>query len=387
MRVVIAGDFPDNPLNIVGGIQAVIYNTLDGLRKFGDLDIHIVSCEKWGKASKQGKWLYQGDGWLAYHLRSNTKIPHTLSLLTIDRYHVAKEIRHINPDIIHAHGQAATYPWAAFDTNIPSLVTVHGINTLEAKLDRRGGSLQGGLRAYLWNKIELACLKRAQDIIIISPFVRNFVQPYTNARLHYIENPVQNEFFKITRKPIPGQILYVGSIQKRKGLTDLINAVALLKDEVPNVHLRVAGETSPVYKIYGEMVRNLVSDNKIEDRIHFLGHLNRDKTIKEYQHCSVFCLPSHLEASPTVVAEAMAAGCPIVTTRIDSTEHLVSDGSSGFRYAVGNKWELVQKLKNLLLNRDLQEKFGNKSKQIAEKRFRSSTAASETYKLYKDMLS
>ena len=81
MRVVIAGDFPENPLYIVGGIQAVILNTLDGLRKFGDyIDIHIVSCEKWGKAAKQGKWVYQGDDWLAHHLRSHTKIPHTLSI-------------------------------------------------------------------------------------------------------------------------------------------------------------------------------------------------------------------------------------------------------------------------------------------------------------------
>ncbi len=387
MRVVIAGDFPDNPLYIVGGIQAVIYNTLVGLIKFDDLDIHIISCEKWGKAAKQGNWKYQEDRWLAHHLKSHTKIPHTLSLLTVDRYQVAQEIRRINPDIIHAHGQAATYPWAAFDTNIPSVVTVHGINSLEAKLDQRGGSLRGGLRAYLWKMIEFACLKRAQDLIIISPFVKNFVQPHTEARLHFIENPVQDELFNITRKPIPGRILYVGSIQKRKGLADLIRAIAFIKDQVPTVHLRVTGDTSPVYKNYGDLVRNLVSDIDLEDRVHFLGHLNREKTLIEFQHCSVFCLPSKLEASPTVVSEAMAAGCPIVTTRIGSTDHLVSDGVSGFRYTIGDDLEMAQKLKAVLNNVELQVKFGNKSKQLAEKRFRTTTAASETYNLYKGILS
>lgn len=387
MRVVIAGDFPDNPSNIIGGIQAVIYNTLVGLEKFDELDIHIVSCEKWGKAAKQGNWVYHSDGWQAHHLKSHSSIPHTLSILTVDRYRVAQEIRRINPDIIHSHGQAASYPWAAFDTKIPSVITVHGINTLEAKLDQRGGMLQGGLRAYLWEKIELACLKRADDIIIISPFVENFVQPNTTARLHYIENPVQEELFNIKRKSISGRILYVGSIQKRKGLADLIQAVALIKEQVPSVHLRVAGDTTPVYEDYGDFVKKIMSESGLDDRINFMGHLNRENLLKEFQQCSVFCLPSKLEASPTVVAEAMAAGCPIVTSRIGSTDHLISDGISGFRYTIGHDLELAQKLEAILLNKELQDEFGKNAKQLAETRFSPAIAASATYNLYKGILS
>ena len=387
MRVVIAGDFPDHPLNIVGGIQAVIYNTLVGLVKYNDLDIHIVSCEKWGKAAKQGNWVYHGDGWLAHHLKSHISIPHTLSILTVDRHRVKQEIRRIKPDIIHAHGQAATYPWAAFDTKIPSVITVHGINTIEARLDQRGGSLQGGLRAYLWEKIEIACLKCAKDIIIISPFVENFVKPHTRARFHFIENPVQDELFNIHRQSVPGRILYVGSIQMRKGLADLIRAVALLKNKIPTVHLRVAGDFSPVYEDYGQLVKKLVSEYGLEDRINLMGPVNREKILTEYQQCSVFCLPSKLEASPTVVAEAMAAGCPIVTTRIGSTDHLISDGVSGFRYTLGDDLDLVLKLKAILLSKELQDEFGKNAKQLAEKRFSTATAASATYNLYKGILS
>ena len=47
MRVVIGADYPENPPNPVGGIQAIVYNTVAHLRTYEDLDLHVVTCEKW----------------------------------------------------------------------------------------------------------------------------------------------------------------------------------------------------------------------------------------------------------------------------------------------------------------------------------------------------
>ena len=46
-RIVVAGDYPEHPPTIVGGIQAVIHNTLERLGDYDDLDLHVVTCEKW----------------------------------------------------------------------------------------------------------------------------------------------------------------------------------------------------------------------------------------------------------------------------------------------------------------------------------------------------
>lgn len=382
MRVVIAGDFPDDPSKIVGGIQAVIYNTLLGLVKYPDLEIQIVSCEKWGKAAESGAWIYHGTNWMAHHLPSPKRLPHTISILTTDRYKVARTIRLLNPDLIHAHGQVATYPWAAFDIQIPTVITVHGINALEARIDPRGGTLRGRLRALIWEKIERACLRRANDLILISPFVAKYVKPFTKANLHWIENPVQDQLFQLVRQPNPGRVLYIGSIQKRKGLADLINAIALLNGRIPNIHLRVAGAFMQPYEEYGNYVKQLVYKLNLEENVHFLGHLNRASLMKELQTCEVFCLPSYLEASPVVVAEAMAASCPVVTTAIESTEHLILDGETGVRYPPGDIYALVEILAWLMANKSEQNRISQNAREVAIQRFSPDRTAEATYKLY-----
>ncbi|MEW5985974.1 MAG: glycosyltransferase family 4 protein [Chloroflexota bacterium] len=383
MRVAIAGDFPEEPGRIVGGIQAVIYYTLLGLADYPNLDIHVVSCEKWGQAGQSGPFSRPGPHWQAHYLPSPQGIPHTLSMLTIDRRRLAQAIRALKPDLVHAHGQAAAYPWAAFDSGRPTVVTAHGLNSLEAQVDQRGGWLRGRLRALLWRQVEQSCLRRAADVVVISPFVADTIRPWTRARLHPIENPVDPTLFDLDRQAgIPGRLLYVGSIQKRKGLADLLQALAHL----PAAHLVVAGGFSQPYADYGRRIRQLVAELHLEERVHFLGHLDRASLQQEYRQCAVFCLPSYLEASPVVVAEAMAAGCPIVTTAIASTAHLIEDGQTGYRVPAGNPLALAARVEQLLSNPAEAQAMGDAARRVALRRFTPTQAAAATHELYQQMM-
>ncbi len=388
MRVAIAGDFPEDPQILVGGIQAVIYYTLTGLAAYADLELHVVSCEKWSQASQIGRIIHrQYPRWQTHHLPSPRAISHTRSMLTTDRRSVADALRALQPDLIHAHGQAAAYPWAAFNTGLPTVVTVHGINHLEAAIDPRGGRLRGWLRRFIWEQTERACLRRAQDIVIISPFVADTIRPYTRARLHTIENPVEEGLFHLTRRPAtPARILYVGSIQKRKGLADLIAALGQVRAAGISAELRVAGACMDTYAAYGAHVRQLTQHLGLDAHVHFLGHLNRDALLDEYAACTLFCLPSHLEASPVVVAEAMAAGCPVVTTTIPSTAHLIQDGESGYRAPAGDVGQLAQALRRVLENSAEQQRLSENARQIAQRRFSPQQAAAATYQLYQACL-
>jgi glycosyltransferase involved in cell wall biosynthesis len=386
MRIVIAGDFPDRPPNVIGGIQAVIFYTLLNLVHYPELDIHVVSCEKWRNRNNKS-WIYQGNGWIAHYLLSQPRLPHSLTMLTTDRQRLRQVIRSLSPDLIHVHGQAAAYPWAAFDVNKPTVLTVHGINALEARIDMRGGWLRGQLRTYIWTSVERACIHRATDIIVISPYVEKVIRPLTHARFYYIENPVQSELFSIERDEINKYILYVGSIQKRKGLIYLIRAINQLKDSHPNIQLRVAGGFTSAYAKYEKNVRQLVKSLNLEAYIKFLGHLDRDALLEEYRHCNVFCLPSFVEASPVVVAEAMAAGCPIVTTTIDSTSHLIEDGLNGYRVPPGDPYALANGLDKVLANKSIRQQMGYVNRQIALARFSPEQAALATHKLYTTIIS
>jgi 1,4-alpha-glucan branching enzyme len=303
-------------------------------------------------------------------------------MLTLDRRAVRCRIEALAPDLIHAHGQAAAYPFAAFDTGRPSLVTVHGINMLEARVDRRGGALKGGLRVALWAWAEKRCLGRASDVVVISPFVEEVIAPYTTARLHAVNNPVHDDFFALDPEPRPGQVLLVGSIQRRKGILEAIETMSRVRRQVPQARLYVAGGFSPAYEDYGRIVRDRVAEAGAEDYVHFVGNLSHQALCDAYRTSQVFLFPSYLEASSVAVAEAMAAGLPSVVTDIGGTQHLVDHGREGYRVPVGDVDGLARWLVHLLEDGPAARRMG----QVARDRARASASAAavarRTHDLY-----
>jgi glycosyltransferase involved in cell wall biosynthesis len=382
MRIVIAGDYPGDPPNLRGGIQAVIYNTLQDLGNYPDLELHVVTCEQWRSRPLKGYQAVDEGRWTTHYLPSSPHIPHSLSMLTVDRRTVRREIEALAPDLIHAHGQAAAYPFAAFDTGRPTLVTVHDINMLEARADLRGGALKGELRANLWNYAEKRCLRRASDIVVISPFVEQVIVPYTRARLHIIENPVHPDLFDLVPAPQPGKVLMVSSIQKRKGVLEAIQAMAIVHRKLPFARLYVAGGFIPTDQKYGQWVCHYVHDIGAEECIRFLGQLGHAELLDAYRTSEVFLFPSHLEASPVALAEAMAAGLPSVVSDIGGTEHLVGDGVTGYRVPVGDVHGLAERIIHLLCDHHTCQRIGQRARRFALAHSSPELAARRTHDLY-----
>jgi glycogen(starch) synthase len=306
-------------------------------------------------------------------------------MFTVDRWTVRRQIEALAPDLIHAHGQAAAYPFAAFDSGRPTLVTVHGINMLEARVDPRGGALKGRLRVALWGYAERLCLRRASEIVVISPFVREVIGPYTKARFHVIENPVHDDFFHLQPVPEPGKVLMVGSIQKRKGTLEAIQAMALVRRQVPHARLYLAGGVLPAYQAYGDLVRRTVAENQAEDYVTFLGHLGHEALLEAFRTSQVFLLPSYLEASSVALAEAMAAGLPSVVSDIGGTAHLVQEGLSGYRVPAGDVGRLAQRTACLLRDEATCQRLGAKAREWARAHSSAATTACKTYDLYQKL--
>lgn len=382
MRVVIAGDYPDHPPHVVGGIQAVVYSTLLQLGRLQDLDLHVVTCEKWCRCRRREVHRR----WTVHYLPSPARLPHTATMLSVDRWAVRRQIDALAPDLIHAHGQAAAYPFAAFDTGRPTMVTVHGINTLEAQVDPRGGRIKGRLRTAVWGAAERRCLRLATDVVVISPFVQRVIAPHTRARLHIVENPVDDAFFHLEPDPQAGKVLMVGSVQKRKGMLEAIEAMQVVRQRVPHAQLYVAGSFTPAYQAYGDLVQRRVAENGAGEYVHFLGHLGHEALLEAYRTSQIFLFPSSLEASPVALAEAMTAALPAVVADIGGTEHLIEDGVTGYRVPVGDIETLAERIVHLLEDPPACRQFGRRGREIALTRFTAERAANKTYDLYRAML-
>ena len=148
--------------------------------------------------------------------------------------------------------------------------------------------------------------------------------------------------------------IYIGATKNRpfKGLTDLIDAFILLDD--PRVHLTIVGE-------YGENDFQLAQQSKVSAQIHFLGQ--RSDAISFLVTSQLFILPSHRDASPRVVREAMACSVPCIVTDIPGARDLIIDGVTGLLVPPSSPQQMAASIRSLIDNPERLEAFAKASRE------------------------
>jgi glycosyltransferase involved in cell wall biosynthesis len=131
-------------------------------------------------------------------------------------------------------------------------------------------------------------------------------------------------------------------------------------------------------------VREFVAAQGLQRNVEFLGLQDKDRMLDEYARCAVVLLASVQETAPMTVIEAMAAGKPVVATRVGGVPHLVENGSSGFTVAVGDVESLASRVLTLLDDRDLRCRMGQRGRELAQ-RFRAETVADAYRRLYYEL--
>ena len=121
-------------------------------------------------------------------------------------------------------------------------------------------------------------------------------------------------------------VLFVGRMEKRKGLPYLIEAFVHVKRELPEARLIVVGAYDDLDKVpFMLQVRHLgLSD------VHFVGRVSDEELARYYHTADVFCAPSTgMESFGMVLLEAMAAGAPVVASDIEGYREVVDNGVQG----------------------------------------------------------
>ncbi len=117
-------------------------------------------------------------------------------------------------------------------------------------------------------------------------------------------------------------ILFLGSGFRRKGLRGLLDSLPMVKKEIPQVVLMVAGRDR--VQEYREQARRL----GCERNVLFLGPTQRAKEF--YATCDLFALPTIYDPFSNACLEAMASGIPVLTTPMNGVAELIEDGKNGF---------------------------------------------------------
>jgi len=164
------------------------------------------------------------------------------------------------------------------------------------------------------------------------------------------------------RKENGVKILFVGKVEKHKGIKELLEALRMVLDKMKNVNLIMVVEI----KSY---VENKIRCLKIENYVKIIGRVPFEKTVGFFQSCDIFCLPSKFEAFGLSILQAMSCGMPIVTTRSGGIPTFVEDGKSGFLVPPNDSKALASSIIELIRNPELRRKVGLYNSRLCKQRY------------------
>ncbi|MCK5018047.1 MAG: glycosyltransferase family 4 protein [Candidatus Peribacteraceae bacterium] len=206
----------------------------------------------------------------------------------------------------------------------------------------------------------------------------------------FIPNGVDSTLFRRLKDIQPKDfLLTTGAVKSRKGQDVVVEALALLQDEFPNVRYKIVGDTSNFEFVQKIMKRSEVLG--INDKVEFLGCVSDKKIVELYNQCRIFILAARdiegqFEGFPMVFYEANACGAPVVTTRGFGSEYAIKDGKNGFLVKSESPEDLANVLKNILSDETLRENMSTFGLREAANHTWDKIAQNYLMKMYRDIL-
>jgi phosphatidylinositol alpha-mannosyltransferase len=226
-------------------------------------------------------------------------------------------------DIIHLH--EPLMPMLC--TSVLRLSPTATVGTFHAAKGRPGYGLARPFSRFLLKK----WFRKLHGKIAVSKSARELACGRFPGYYNIIPNGVDLEHFSPDVAPIKEfkdgklNILFVGRLEKRKGLGYLLDAFARLKQELPNSRLIAVGPGTRLRRQYEKQVAR----KGLKDVV-FTGYASYEELPCYYQTADIFCAPATgADSFGTVLLEAMAMGKPVIASNIEGYAGVVSDGIDG----------------------------------------------------------
>ena len=372
MKVVLVSRFPSDIDQPRGGVETATVGLAKALFSLGIIDLHIVTIEK--HIAETSIENHEG---LTVHRLPRSRWPMILdaivgpSVRILNRY-----LRQLEPTVVHYH---ETWGFSAPKCGFPAVFTVHGFDSLNLPTEK---APFWRTRSKLWDWSESIGLRKQKYIISIAPYVHHAISTKTNAKISHVWNSLNPLAYAVSRKEKRGSLLFLGWLNPRKNPLVIVKAAAKLIKKHPDLKVRLCGEASVPH--YFKELQDAISDFGLTKCVEMPGRLNQSAVRKELSTAALLVLPSFQENAPMVIAEAMAAGIPIVASNLCGIPDMVEDGKSGLLLNdPTDADELVNTLDKLLSNDELRHCQGESAKYRAEQLFHPTSVASQTIEVYK----
>jgi D-inositol-3-phosphate glycosyltransferase len=188
-------------------------------------------------------------------------------------------------------------------------------------------------------------------------------------------------------------LLFVGRMDRIKGVETLLRAAARLLEGDPNLCLRVLivggdRQVRVVDDASRELVRlrALVGELGLRRAVTFVGPKEQDQLPAYYAAADVCVVPSYAESFGMVAVEAMACGTPVVGSRVGGLQSTVVDGVTGFLVPSGQPDQFAARIQQVLDSPGLRERLGSAAVQAAS-RYRWPSVARQLEAVYQSLTS
>jgi len=200
------------------------------------------------------------------------------------------------------------------------------------------------------------------------------------ARTIYAGLPVPSE--TPSRQPVGPEIVIgtAGRLVELKGIEYLLSAVAALRHDFPNLRLEIAG-AGPLR----EKLESFASQAGLGDRVKFLGWIDDIQAV--LSRWDIFALPSLEEGFPIAALDAMAAGLPVVATKVGGVPELIEDGTTGWLVPPRDIESLASRLRVLVSDRELRVRMGAAGYARIRDHFSTAHMIENFERLYEELLS
>ena len=247
------------------------------------------------------------------------------------------------------------------------------------------------------HRVQKLCLRLADHVVMNAEAIKQDLlqRGYRADRLTVIPNGIDCERFRVPRTgesvrlelgiPLRAPVVGVLSrLTKIKGHEYFLQAAALIAARVPDVRFLVVGDTIEKEE-YREELKRLVIKLGLEDRVVFTGF--RLDVPELLAALSVSVLPSlGLEGLSNSLLESMAAGLPVVATRVGGNPEIVEDGVNGLLVPPADAEALARAICLLLENGTLARKLGQAGRRLVYTRYSLEQAVETTERLYRGLL-
>jgi len=256
-------------------------------------------------------------------------------------------------DIVHCHG---IFPpelayWAARYSPSPVIVTFHIVNP----------QLPDFI-CWAFQKIFPNLQLKLKAKIAVSHATEGWAEKFFPGTYWIIPNGVDLNRFHPDAKPalpvgLHPRLLFVGRLEKRKGLEYLIRAMPEVRNKFPDTTLTVVGH-GPL-RVY---FHKLASQLGISDAIQFVGPVPNNRLAPYYTSATIYISPSiGREAMGIVLIEAMACGVPVIASDIVGYNEVIENGVNGILCSPGDVKSLNEAIIHLLSSPALRKSLSTRA--------------------------